>query len=268
MTTSKSVLLLGDGNVAAELSQELESKGYHIDSYLHDGPIAPWKEEIFLALQDEFESLEISAYDAVILAFTSERGSQRRIIRDLEPRVSSDTLFVVSAMAYSATEVASWFDYPERVIGFGFLPPFADVKCLEVARALQASDEAASRAEALLQGVGKEVVFVKDSAGLVLPRIVTMIINEAVTALTEQVATGTDIDTAMKLGTNYPHGPLAWADVIGLDQVYATLQGVYEEQGEDRYRPAPLLRRMVLANQLGVRTDLGFYPYKGDEENA
>ncbi|MGZ4107862.1 MAG: 3-hydroxyacyl-CoA dehydrogenase family protein [Tumebacillaceae bacterium] len=268
MTTSKNVLLLDDGNVAAELSFELESKAYHIDSYLHDGPIASWKEEIFLSLQDEFERLEISAYDAVILAFTSERESQRRIIRDLEARVSEDTLFLVSAMAYSATEVASWFEYPERVIGFGFLPPFAGVKCLEVARALQSTDEAAARAEALLQGLGKEVVFVQDSAGLVLPRMVTMIINEAVTALTENVATAADIDTAMKLGTNYPHGPLEWADMIGLDQVYATLQGVYEEQGEDRYRPAPLLRRMVLADRLGVRTGLGFYPYKGDEENA
>lgn len=266
----KKVLVLGDGTVAMELAQELQAKGYLVDSYLHPGPIQAWNEKPFDYLASELYRLELATYDAFFVALTSEREVQRRLVRELELRIPQETPIWVSAMSLSATEIASWCQHPERVIGFGFVPPLVGVQCLELTVPLQAAESlfAQKAAERILTVLGREVEWVQDSAGLVLPRLVSMIINEAVTALVEGVASEADIDTAMKLGTNYPHGPLAWADQIGLDQVYATLQGVYDEQQEDRYRPAPLLRRLVLAKRYGVRVHHGFYRYEGEEVNA
>lgn len=264
--TNKRVLVVGDANVAVELLLEFSEKGFEVDNLLYGGPIATWDQETIDNFAGELENGDWSAYEAVFFASTSERDVQRQLLQALENVLPESTLLLVSAMSYCATEIASWCDNPERVIGFGFVPPIEEVKCLEVCRALQSSEEAAEQATAFLAGLEREVVWVKDSAGLVLPRMVSMIINEAVTALSEGVASAEDIDTAMKLGTNYPYGPLEWADKIGLDQVYATMRAVYEEQGEDRYRPAPLLRRMVLAGHLGEFTLSGFYEYEGVDE--
>lgn len=268
--TNKRVLVVGDCNVAVELLLEFADRGFEADNLLYGGPIATWDQETIDNFAGELENADLGAFDAIFFASASEREVQRQLLQALETQVPEDKLVFVSAMSYSGTELASWCSVPERVIGFGFLPPIEDVKCLEVSRPLQASDETAERATEFLAGLEREVVWVKDSAGLVMPRMVSMIINEAVTALTEGVATAADIDTAMKLGTNYPHGPLEWADLIGLDQVLATMRAVYEEQGEDRYRPAPLLRRMVLAGHLGEAVGKGFYDYdlEGVEENA
>jgi 3-hydroxybutyryl-CoA dehydrogenase len=102
---------------------------------------------------------------------------------------------------------------------------------------------------------------VKDAPGLVFPRILSLIVNEAARSLDEGVAAG-DIDTAMRLGVNYPAGPLGWADRAGLDEVLAVLEGLQRETGDDRYRPAPLIRKMVLAGRLGEASGRGFYDYK------
>jgi 3-hydroxybutyryl-CoA dehydrogenase len=269
-SNGKKVLVLGDGTVALELAEELSAKGYDVDKYLHPGPIEAWNERPFEYLASEFYRLEFASYAAFFVALTSGREVQNRIVRELEFRIPSHTPLFVSAMSLSATEIASWCQHPERLIGFGFVPPLHGVQCLEMTVPLQAESTvfAEKAVESVLKGLEREVEWVQDSAGLVLPRLVSVIVNEAVTALVEGVASADDIDIAMKLGTNYPHGPLAWADAIGLDQVYATLQGVYDEQQEDRYRPAPLLRRLVLAKRYGVRAGHGFYRYKGEEINA
>ena len=266
MTTSK-VLVLGDGVVAAELADAWRNNGLTVDGYLFDGPIPDWKQEPFELLNAQLASLDLPSYEAVVLAFSSEKAVVRHIARDLENQVSGNTLFLVSAMYCAATETASWLERSERVIGFGYVPPFAGVKCAELSKPLQGLSQYAEQAAGLFASLGVETAYVGDSAGLVMPRLVSALINEAVTALMEGVASANDLDTAMKLGVNYPHGPLEWADRIGLDQVYATLRGVYEEQGEDRYRPAPLLRRMVLAGLYGRRSGYGgFYEYETENE--
>jgi 3-hydroxybutyryl-CoA dehydrogenase len=117
-------------------------------------------------------------------------------------------------------------------------------------------------AEGFFSALGKETVRVKDLAGLVFPRILSLIINQAARSFDEGIATAEEIDIAMRMGTNYPLGPLRWADVIGLDEVLAVLEGLERETGDDRYRPAPLIKKMVQAGWLGEATGKGFYDYK------
>ncbi|NJN55033.1 MAG: hypothetical protein HC804_09925 [Anaerolineae bacterium] len=121
------------------------------------------------------------------------------------------------------------------------------------------------RAVAFARQLKQEPVMVADGPGLVRARVVCCLINEAVSALMEGVASAEDIDKAMKLGTNYPYGPLEWADFIGLDTVLGILTGLFKEWGEDRYRPCPLLRHMVAARQLGRKTGQGFFSYNKAE---
>jgi 3-hydroxybutyryl-CoA dehydrogenase len=165
------------------------------------------------------------------------------------------------ALTASTTEIASWSRTPERICGIGFLPPLADARVLEIAPGLQTGAAARNAAERLASGLGKEPAVVADGAGLVGARIVALIINEAAFALMEGVASAEDIDAGVRLGANYPHGPLEWADLIGVDTVYAIIKSLQEELGEDRYRPAPLLRKMVLAGWTGREAGRGFYPY-------
>jgi len=167
----------------------------------------------------------------------------------------------------STTEIASFASHPERVVGFAALPPLDGSSLFEVARGVHTSDEALAAATAFIESVGRQAVEVHDQVGLVLPRIVCCLVNEAAFALGEGVAEAEAIDTAMRLGMNFPRGPLAWGDLIGLDAVLAVIDGLQRVYREDRYRPAPLLRQKVLAGQLGVATGQGFYQY-GSDENA
>ncbi|MBI2360428.1 MAG: 3-hydroxybutyryl-CoA dehydrogenase, partial [Deltaproteobacteria bacterium] len=156
---------------------------------------------------------------------------------------------------------ASWTSRPERVVGFATFFPLKEKKVIELAGGLQTGAEALSEAATFFGALGKDPVRVKDTPGLVFPRILSMIINEAARSLDEGVAQAEEIDVGMRLGTNYPRGPLRWADQAGLDEVLMVLEGLQRETGEDRYRPAPLLKKMVLAGWLGESTGKGFYNY-------
>lgn len=176
--------------------------------------------------------------------------------------IAPETLILSSALTISATQAAAWVANPNRLVGFGILPPLSAKNQIEVTRALQTSQASWQQALDFWQALGQTSVEVADGPGLVRARVVCCVINEAVTAVQEDVATPADIDLAMKLGTNYPHGPLAWADLLGLDTVLGVMNGLYQEWAEDRYRPAPLLKRMVLAGQVGRRSGRGFYEYE------
>ncbi len=150
-------------------------------------------------------------------------------------------------LGQSATRLAVGEPAPSQIVGFSLIPPVTDSSVLELAQPLQASREAFEEARAFFEGLGFEVVEVPDGPGLVAARVVSCLANEAFSALAEGVADAKTIDTAMKLGTNYPRGPLEWADLIGLPSVLAVLEGLQGENGEDRYRPHPLLKRLVAA---------------------
>jgi 3-hydroxybutyryl-CoA dehydrogenase len=136
------------------------------------------------------------------------------------------------------------------------------MEILEVSSPLQVRDQQKwAKFTTIWSEIGKQVEIVGDEPGLVFPRTLALLVNEATFALSERIANARDIDLAMKLGTNFPEGPLSWADQVGIDYIYAILTGLYREYGEDRYRPAPLLRKMIYAGYLGKEVGRGFYDY-------
>ncbi len=148
-------------------------------------------------------------------------------------------------------------------VGFHVLPPFEQTRLVELTRSETSSPVAAARAERFFAALGKHTAWVGDAPGLVLGRIVCQVINESAFALGEGVGSAEDIDTGMTLGMNHPRGPLSWADRIGLDHVLNVLEALCEEYREERYRPAPALRRLVLAERLGRDVGAGFFEYEG-----
>jgi 3-hydroxybutyryl-CoA dehydrogenase len=147
-------------------------------------------------------------------------------------------------------------------VGFHVLPPLADAGLVELTRGESSSPLAAGRAERFFAALGKHVAWVGDAPGLVLGRIVCQVINESAFALGEGVGGARDIDLGMVLGLSHPRGPFEWADAIGLDHVLTVLESLCEEYREERYRPAPLLRRLVQTGRLGVSTGAGFFDYE------
>lgn len=239
--TSQRVLLAGSSPLYTELRNLLEEKGFTVVALPEaaDKPIA--------------FALEVTNHDL---------EQKKALIQQLDQLLPPQVPLVATSLAVSATAIASWTVHPQRVVGFGTLAPLAERNLIELAPALQTDKGMVQKAEELFQSLGKETAVVDDETGLVFPRILSLIINEAAFALMEKAATPEDIDTAMRLGTNYPHGPLEWADEIGLDEVYAILRGLQRDLGEERYRPAPLIRKMVQAGWLGKRSGRGFFTYQ------
>jgi len=161
-----------------------------------------------------------------------------------------------------ATGSLAALDPGGSAVGFHVLAPLSSASLIELTRSESSSPLAAERAERFFNALGKHVVWVGDAPGLVLARIVCQIINEAAFALGEGIGDSSDIDLGMVLGLSHPRGPFEWADEIGLDNVLAILQALCEEYGEERYRPAPALRRLVHAGRLGRKTGVGFFEYE------
>lgn len=175
--------------------------------------------------------------------------------------LDDDCLFLTNCLSEMPTTTASELDDDYCVVGFSAIGLYTGNRVIEIARAIQTKPVYVQRALDFLSRIGLQGIEVPEVPGLILGRIVAMLVNEAASALMEGVATPEDIDTAMQLGTNYPRGPLAWGDYIGLDVVLATLNHLQDEFGEDRYSAVTLLTRMVDAGKLGRKTGEGFFSY-------
>lgn len=166
-------------------------------------------------------------------------------LRAIEEKSSAAIPVFSSSLCVSVSEQAAKSRYPSRLIGIGLYNTFSKAKRIEIAPSIITDSDILKNAENFLSTAGISYSIVPDKAGLIFPRVVSMIINEAAQVYSEQIASKEDIDTAMKLGTNYPFGPLEWADRIGIETIYEILSALQRDFGEDRYRPHPVLKEMV-----------------------
>lgn len=205
---------------------------------------------------------ELGEADVVIEAAPEDYSLKEDLFRRLDQVIPADIILASNTSSISLTQLGAVTSRPEKVVGMHFMNPPVVMQLVEIVRGLATADDTFATIDELAKKMGKTTIQAKDYAGFVVNRILLPMINEAIYALYEGVGGVEDIDQGMKLGTNQPMGPLALADLIGLDTCLAVLERLHHGLGDDKYRPCPLLRNYVAARFLGKKTGKGFYDYQ------
>lgn len=248
---SADALERGKGTIAGNLDRQIKK-----------GTLQAADKDAILGRVNTAQKLEaVKDATLVVEAATENRDLKFRIFSDIDGLAGPDAILATNTSSISITEIAARTKRPEKVIGMHFMNPVPVMQLVEIIRGLATSDETTQKVVDLSKAVGKTPVEVNDFPGFVANRILMPMINEAIYCLMEGVGTPDAIDTVMKLGMNHPMGPLALADLIGLDTCLAILEVLHDGLGDPKYRPCPLLRKYVAAGWLGRKSKRGFYAY-------
>lgn len=218
-------------------------------------------QEIVSRVSTTTNPADLAAADLVIEAATENEALKLKILTAACEVIRPEAIVATNTSSISITRLATATDRPDRFVGLHFFNPVPVMKLVEVIKGLRTSEETVAAVTRFAETLGKTPIGVKNSAGFVVNRILCPMINEAVFALQEGLASAEEIDAGMRLGCNHPIGPLALCDLIGLDVELAVMEVLYETFNDSKYRPAPLLKEMVDAGQLGRKTGQGFYNY-------
>jgi 3-hydroxybutyryl-CoA dehydrogenase len=239
----KRITIMGESPLVEEYASLCHSKGLEVSIRLNPGFSHVRLPRGIRKIAKPTRAAPL-ALELTNLSLENKRSNLRALDAALPPAVA----IITSSVTISVAEQATWVSRPERLIGIGAMPTLLGGELLELAPGPATESATVQRATAFAARIGKESAIIRDTVGMVLPRIICMLTNEACFALMENVASGRDMDMAMKLGTNYPWGPLEWADRIGVRQVLAVVDALHRHFGDDRYRPAPLLRTSSFRN--------------------
>lgn len=250
-----------------DISEEALQKGQHSISSSLEKLVTKTKinqNQMDDALQHIHTSMDYSSLkglDLVIEAATENLVIKEKILKQVDDTVETSTIIATNTSSISITELASKISHPERLVGMHFFNPVPLMSLVEIIRGLQTSDATYAAIAELVKAIDKHPISVKNSPGFVVNRILLPMINEAFFVLSEGLASPEDIDAGMKLGCNHPIGPLALADMIGIDTCLAIMQVLFNHFNDSKYRPAPIMRELVSAGRLGRKSGHGVYQY-------
>ena len=246
----------------AQVKRGLDTIGASLDRLIKKDKLTAEQKAAALALiATSTDTASLGECDLIVEAATENEALKIKIFRQLDELAKPDAILASNTSSISITKLAAATGRPQQVIGLHFFNPVPMMALVEIISGLQTGDSTQKAVEELAQRIGKTPVKVKNSPGFAVNRMLCPMINEAIFALSEGLATASEIDDAMKLGANHPIGPLALCDLIGLDVELAIMQVLFEGFNDPKYRPAPLLIEMVEAGYLGRKTGRGFFEY-------